>query len=220
MLSTIFLYVLINYRKHGTFRPSLAKLVASNSPDEVKTATQNAFSGENESKYPRDSLNHLTKLKGVGPATASLVLSCYDPQKVPFASDELFRWLHWDGKNSSGKTDGIKQVGKGWSRQIGYTQKEYTEMCARNARVRQRLEQEGKVVSSLEMEKVAYVLGKEKVDLDEEDEPSKLDDRKVSLATKEIPNEVKASKLKPESKRAAEPADIEAPKRSKRVKKS
>jgi hypothetical protein len=165
-------------RKHGTFRPSLAKLVASNSADDIKTATENAFAVEDIPNHTRDSLNHLTKLKGVGPATASLVLSCYDPQNLPFASDELFRWLHWDGKNSSGKTDGIKQVGKGWSRQIGYTPKEYTEMCARNARVRQRLEKEGRVVSSLEMEQVAYVLGKEQADINAADQGTEVDEPK------------------------------------------
>lgn len=39
------------------------------------------------------SLVQLTKLHGVGPATASLVLSIFDPQTVPFFEDELYIWL-------------------------------------------------------------------------------------------------------------------------------
>lgn len=41
----------------------------------------------------KKSLVQLTKLHGVGPATASLVLSIFDPQTVPFFEDELYIWL-------------------------------------------------------------------------------------------------------------------------------
>jgi hypothetical protein len=174
----------------------------------------------------RDGLNHLTKLKGVGPATASLVLSCYDPQNLPFASDELFRWLHWDGKNSEGKTDGIKQVGKGWSRAIGYTPKEYVEMCARSSRVQNRLEQAGRPVSSLEMEKVAYVLGKEQIDVDQLDGTANSEEKTPSIAAKagskvSLKDEKKALPKDPIAKRVAktDPSD-NSQRRSKRVKKS
>jgi predicted flap endonuclease-1-like 5' DNA nuclease len=218
--------MLIRHRKHGTFRPSLAKLVASNSPEDIKTATQNAFAVSDISNHPRDSLNHLTKLKGVGPATASLVLSCHDPQNLPFASDELFRWLHWDGKNSEGKTDGIKQVGKGWSRAIGYTPKEYVEMCARNNRVRKRLAQAGRAVSSLEMEKVAYVLGKEQVDIDQSDETAKLEEQTPSAATEASLKASHKDGTKPQTKEPiakrvakSDPSD-DGPRRSKRGKQS
>jgi len=38
-------------------------------------------------------LEELTKLKGVGPATASAIMSMLNPQEEPFFSDELSGWL-------------------------------------------------------------------------------------------------------------------------------
>jgi len=195
-------------------------LVASNSAVDVKIATKGAFAEEDIFKHPRDSLSHLTKLKGVGPATASLILSCYDPENIPFASDELFRWLHWDGKNSGGGTDGIKQVGKGWSRQIGYTLKEYSELCVRNARVRQRLEKNGRTVSSIEMEKVAYVLGKEQTDINQADGATRTEDQKDAVKELESPpsDGEQAPSLKTVTKRVAKSKVLDdTPRRSKRA---
>jgi hypothetical protein len=126
-------------------------------------------------------LDQLTKLKGVGPATASLIASCYDPDHIPFFSDELFRWLHWDGRNFEGSTTGIKQVGNGWSRQIGYTAKEYESLRISCGEVQKRLSNTGRNITSLEMEKVAYVLGKEGADVDSAD----VDDADASLAVTE-----------------------------------
>lgn len=40
----------------------------------------------------KDAIQILIKLSGVGPATASLILSVYDPHNIPFFSDELARW--------------------------------------------------------------------------------------------------------------------------------
>ncbi|KAF2437108.1 hypothetical protein EJ08DRAFT_667129 [Tothia fuscella] len=193
---------------HGTYRPSLAKLVASNSGGDVKSITEAALSGftsggrqQDSSKRLNDALKTLTKLKGIGPATASLILSSFDPENIPFFSDELFRWLHWDGKNNEGKTDGIKQVGKGWSRQIGYTAKEYAALCNGVDAVRERLRKEGKEVSAIELEKVVYVLGKEGVDVDEDG-----DDEGVS-SPKTLNKEVSPPDA-PHPKRASKAQDI------------
>jgi hypothetical protein len=135
---------------HGTFRPALKNLVASNSEDTVADIIQEAFtlipSGapkENDVKY---SLAVLTKLRGIGPATASLVLSVLRPDEIPFFSDELFRWAMWE--------DGS---GKGWDRGIKYSVKEYFELFNRVAGVRETTDAE---VRAVELEKVAYVLGK------------------------------------------------------------
>jgi len=68
---------------------------------------------------------------------------------VAFFSDELFRWVHWE----EGK-------GKGWDRKIGYTMKEYQSLCKEVGKVRARLD-----VPAVEMEKVAWVLGREGADL-------------------------------------------------------
>ena len=148
------------YRKHGTYRPKLAQLVASNSAEDVRKTTEVAFSLYEKDEFDK-ALPQLTKLKGVGPATASLLLACYDPVNVPFFSDELFRWAHWDGRG-----DGIKKVGQGFKRSIGYTAKEYKSLCSRVSTAQERLNKEGREkTSALEMEKVAYVLGKESVDV-------------------------------------------------------
>lgn len=92
----------------------------------------------------------MSKLKGVGPATASLFLSCYDPINVPFFSDELYRYLHWEDGRS-----------KGWDRKIGYTMKEYKSLYDRLQTLRERLEKDtGDIVPAINVEQVAYVLGK------------------------------------------------------------
>lgn len=93
-------------------------------------------------------------LRGVGPATASLLLGVYDDVKIPFFSDELFRWVMYE----EGK-------GRGWDRSIKYTIVEYRQMFSRVKELRQRLneEQQGREVKSLEVEMVAYVLGRRKI---------------------------------------------------------
>jgi hypothetical protein len=135
---------------HGTFRPSLKNLVASNSEDTVADTTREAFSlipdGTPEEKDVKASLAVLTKLRGIGPATASLMLSVLRPDEIPFFSDELYRWAMWeDGK------------GKGWDRGIKYSVKEYLELFGRVKEVRER---SGSEVKAVELEKVAYVLAR------------------------------------------------------------
>ena len=140
------------HRKHGTYRPNLSKLVASNNARDIRATTETAFSAwDRSSSDPVQSLTMLTKLKGIGPATASLLLSCYDSTRVPFFSDELYRYVRWeDAKNS------------GWDRKIGYTMKEYKDLFARTTELRERLEKASKeTVSALDLEKAAYILGRE-----------------------------------------------------------
>lgn len=155
------------FSKHGTFRPNLAKLIASNSVQEAREATAEAFS-----IYSKDNAHYgkaivaVSKLKGVGPATASLIMSSYDPVKIPFFSDELFRYLHW----SEGK-------GKGWDRKITYTLKEYRDLYEKTQELRQRLEKEsGNVVKAVDLEKMAYALAKHtqrQKENEADDEPDK-----------------------------------------------
>lgn len=64
-------------------------------------------------------------LRGVGPATASLVLSCGDPENVPFFSDELAAWL-LPGAGSGGKN-------------LKYSRKEYAELVSRSREVIERV---------------------------------------------------------------------------------
>ena len=89
------------------------------------------------------------KLKGIGPATAALLLSTNNPEEHPFFSDELFRWAFWSDA-----------PGSRWDRKIKYSLKEYRDLLARVDELRDRI---GK--SALEAEKVAYVLGKRETSL-------------------------------------------------------
>lgn len=134
---------------HGTFRPKLKQLVESNPDETVESLTQSSFAGltanDVRPEHVKAALTGLTALKGIGPATASLLLSVAVPNTVPFFSDELFRWsFHETGK------------GKGWDRQIKYTPKEYMELFVRVQELISRVE-----VSAVDAEKVAYVLGKQ-----------------------------------------------------------
>ncbi|QDS68760.1 hypothetical protein FKW77_004935 [Venturia effusa] len=155
--------------KHGTFRPSLAKLVASNTEELIVSTTKNAFNSTKQST--QDMVKQLAKnLKGIGPATAALLASCYDPENIPFFSDELFRWTHWDGilMNTNDTTSPLKKPGKGWSRQIGYTPKEWESMGAKCKLLRRRMSAASRPVTCLDIEKVAYVPGTEDVDIEDD----------------------------------------------------
>lgn len=95
-----------------------------------------------------------SSLRGIGPATASLLLSVRRPDEVPFFSDELFRWSQWD-------VVGKKGEGEGWDRKIKYNLNEYKELLKSVRALRERLG-----VRAVDAEKVAYVLGKEMADID------------------------------------------------------
>ncbi|KAF2094186.1 hypothetical protein NA57DRAFT_46752, partial [Rhizodiscina lignyota] len=146
--------------KHGKFRPNLAKLAASNEPETVRSATKDAFAGALAAI--EKAMKTVSELKGVGPATASLLLSEWNPDIIPFFSDELFRALHWHGTG-----DGIKSTPKGkeWERKIGYTMKEYKSLVKQVGVLLEQLKRDGKQMKAIELEMAAYVLGKEKIDL-------------------------------------------------------
>ena len=92
-------------------------------------------------------------LRGVGPATASLLLNTFDSEKVPFFSDELFRWVMF----SEGK-------GNGWDRKIKYSAKEYQDLYRGVELLRERLGKESdKTITSVQVEMVAYVLGRRQI---------------------------------------------------------
>ncbi|KAL8684084.1 MAG: hypothetical protein Q9224_006630, partial [Gallowayella concinna] len=150
--------------KFGTYRPSLAKLVASNPVEDVRKTTSSAFSLMSDDPDPSKAISTLSKLKGIGPATASLLLSCYDPETIPFFSDELFRWLHWqsdvNGNTKKRKSEGLKDDGNA-NRKINYTAKEYASIFEKTTALRKRLSEDaGETVTAVDIEKAAYTISK------------------------------------------------------------
>lgn len=127
--------------RHGTFRPTLPKLVASNKEENVKSILTDAF--ELYAKDPSDIKSTITKiaeLKGIGPATASLVLSVHDPEHVIFFEDEAYRWLVHDGETVV----------------LKYNFAEFDELYIKAKALSSKLK-----VSPLDIEKVAFVIMKE-----------------------------------------------------------
>lgn len=110
------------------------------------------------------SLQILCQLKGVGPATASLILAVAFPSVVPFFADELFAWISLEREDQleaflkkiypkDGKSMRVdKIIG------IKYTEVEYKKLYAAVANLRRRLQSPGNNVSASDIEKAAYVV--------------------------------------------------------------
>ena len=136
---------------HGKFRPTLPSLISSNPAQTVTKTTKAAFayyrgftngSDDRVMDNLKDSLKELCKLRGVGPATASLLLSIYKPSVATFLSDEQWRWVCWDET-------------EGWKKKIRYTLNEWVELILAVVELRERL-----AVDAAGVEKVAYVIGR------------------------------------------------------------
>jgi hypothetical protein len=143
---------------HGTFRPALRGLIAQNDALTVETVTRDGLALWPDTKA---SVKKLSELRGVGPATASLLLSVAFPKEAPFFSDELFCWAVADPEK--GEVD--------WGRKIKYSVAEYLEVVEAVKTVDDRLwgggvinggglgfGPEGKIWAVM-CEKVAFVLG-------------------------------------------------------------
>lgn len=115
----------------------LMKLVSSNDKAYVEETIKNAIDVYKKPADTPAALGVLTKLKGVGPATASLLLAVHDPVNVMFFADEAFYWLCCDGKK-----DPIK-----------YNAKEYKELSEEARTLIERLG-----VKAIDVERIAYVL--------------------------------------------------------------
>ncbi|OLN84310.1 hypothetical protein CCHL11_05957 [Colletotrichum chlorophyti] len=126
--------------QHGKFRPTLMKFVSSNDSSTVQQTVQEAIDKYRETLDLSAVLSTLTKLKGIGPATASLLLSVHHPKKVIFFSDEAYYWLCNKGQKAS----------------LKYNTKEYGSLDVEARKLMKRLG-----VSAMDVEKVAYVLFKQ-----------------------------------------------------------
>lgn len=132
---------LTNRSRHGTFRPSLPKLVGSNKQPKVLEVTKDAF--DHYAAHPYDikaAVDKLSVLKGIGPATASLLLAVHDPENVIFFGDEVWAWLCNNGERS-----GLK-----------YNVEEFEDVHAKSTALASRLR-----VSPIDIEKVAFVIIRE-----------------------------------------------------------
>ena len=168
--------------KHGTFRPKLLDLVRSNSEEAIRKQSRIAFADlktkaktkrgakspehvdPGSDQIPLDfslvnaAMTALTALSGVGPATASLILSAYDPDNIPFYSDELTQWSS-AVPPSAAKTDASHETPDPcWKTKLKYNVKEYSVMYEniRKYRLRQLATQAPVACTSLE--KTAWVL--------------------------------------------------------------
>lgn len=132
------------------------KLVKSNSEEAVKATTTAAFSldlSAPEIALVEKAMNELIKLKGIGPASASLLLSVYNPDGLPFFSDELYHFVNETGSFSATKANRTAK--------IAYSKKEYKELYGKVQQLRDRIQNdEGESVSALDLEMTAYVLAR------------------------------------------------------------
>ena len=121
-------------------------MIAKNTADEVlehTSAAAQSLSGINRTMAKDSivadvisSLSEVCKLKGVGPATGTLILSVFKPDLVTFFQDETFHWL----------CDASQQ-------KLKYDKKEYTLLLSRSLDLI--IDQD---ISAQGLEKSAYVL--------------------------------------------------------------
>lgn len=131
------------------------KNVTSNDAAFVKKTIADAMAIYKGSSDVSKTIDTLTKLKGIGPATASLLLAVHDPDNVIFFADEAFYWLCGDGKIVP----------------IKYNPKEYKQLYSEAKKLASRLN-----VAAVEVEKVAFVLmrykGEDGKDMDKDSSSS------------------------------------------------
>ncbi|KLU84018.1 hypothetical protein MAPG_03065 [Magnaporthiopsis poae ATCC 64411] len=132
--------VLVNWKlRHGKFRPTLMKLVSQNDPTTASKTVKEAVSAYAENKDATKAIEALSQLRGIGPATASLLLAVHDPAKVVFFADEAYWWLCCGGRKDS----------------IKYNIKEYQSLERAMKLLAARLG-----VEAVDIEQVAFVLMK------------------------------------------------------------
>ncbi|KAK3903885.1 hypothetical protein C8A05DRAFT_14179 [Staphylotrichum tortipilum] len=162
--------------RHGKFRPALMKHVESNDSAWAKQTIQDATKHYRDKSDVAAALDTLTKLKGIGPATASLLLAVHDPDKVVFFADEAFYWLCCGGSKAP----------------IKYNLKEYRELRERAAALADRLH-----VRAVDIERVAFVLMREQPQPLGEEEPTAVGNPPAGVpdkgAAKKLPAKRKIS---------------------------
>ncbi|CAI7654075.1 unnamed protein product [Penicillium manginii] len=179
--------------KHGRPRPALLGMIRSNPEKLALKCTSAAMAAlpvahsttedeDEDDDFPKQSMDDLSPLRGVGPATASLILSIAttgesDRVQVPFFSDDTYLWLCVGeypestassetvrvirgGSGGSGKGPGSKFVKPNGELSLKYNVAEYRELWKACVELRERFAGAGAgdTVSMVDIEKVAYVL--------------------------------------------------------------
>ncbi|KAJ6219464.1 hypothetical protein RDWZM_005276 [Blomia tropicalis] len=72
----------------GKYRPKLLDLIRINTELSVTSITRKAFKKISAAKNLQQAITMLVNLKGIGPSTASAILSAAFPEEAPFMSDE------------------------------------------------------------------------------------------------------------------------------------
>ncbi|KAK2005700.1 hypothetical protein LZ32DRAFT_545492 [Colletotrichum eremochloae] len=177
--------------RHGKFRPSLMKLVSSNDSSAVQETVKKAINDYRDMADLPAALNILTEMKGIGPATASLILAVHYPQKVIFFSDEAYYWLCNKGQKAS----------------LKYSMKEYESLNYQAGKLLKRLG-----VGAMEVEKVAYVVLKQ-----EDSIPEPTPDESTSSSVKTTPksNQLAARKRRKSAEDFTDKVPVRRSKRGK-----
>ncbi|OAA49685.1 hypothetical protein ISF_09388 [Cordyceps fumosorosea ARSEF 2679] len=147
--------------RHGKFRPMLLGLAGSNNPKLARRTIAAAIRNYRASSDVDAALAALAKLRGIGPATASLLLSVHDPERVIFFSDEAFLWLCGDSLRERGTSKKAQRKKKQMT--IKYNKEEYAMLRRNMENLTKRLG-----VGATDVEKVAYVLMKRQAAADAE----------------------------------------------------
>ncbi|KAJ5893870.1 hypothetical protein N7495_005561 [Penicillium taxi] len=101
-------------RKHGKYRPALKGMVKKNTESLVSKCVEAAIAAlPTTTEFPTASMDAILPLHGIGPATASLILSIATAAgevkgQIPFYSDDLFYWVcmhQYPGMENEGSSE-------------------------------------------------------------------------------------------------------------------
>ncbi|KAJ5420197.1 hypothetical protein N7465_002716 [Penicillium sp. CMV-2018d] len=163
--------------KHGVSRPMLMGMVKSNQNATIAKSTSAAFAALPDADpvvapsdaFPKASLDALTApIRGVGPATASLILSIATvfgdvKKQVPFYSDDVYLWLCLmdfpEGRDFKEQKPSEHKKPNG-DLIVKYNMNEYRELWNASQELRVRLNNGAgdAPVSFIDIERAAYVL--------------------------------------------------------------
>ncbi|GES65186.1 hypothetical protein ATEIFO6365_0010011200 [Aspergillus terreus] len=182
--------------KHGKSRPTLLGMLRSNPDKTIRKATTTAYAavtGVDElarrMDFPTAAMEALTTpLRGVGPATASLMLSV-GPGDHPFYSDDTYLWVVCAAAARRGMLKGNGELN------VKYNMGEYRELWGKVRELQERLVREGCAQAEVcgeNVEKVALVWRAEYMREDEEEEETKrLEKKEVVVEAKKREKKVR-----------------------------